>query len=246
MTNTPDLILRPAAARGHADHGWLKSAHSFSFADYHDPAQMGFRALRVINEDHVAGGAGFPPHPHRDMEIITYVLSGAVAHKDSTGGEGLLKPFRETGEVQAMTAGTGVTHSEFNPSPTDELHLLQIWLLPNYDRGRRDVPAQYRQHQGVLPHNSLTWLATNDDTHATATGAALIHSDARLAAGQLEAGASLTAPLALGHGWLQLARGALTVNGVAMQPGDGLAITATPDLTLQASENAEFLLFDLG
>ncbi len=236
------MTLRPAAERGHADHGWLKTAHTFSFADYHDPAQMGFHALRVINEDHVAGGAGFPKHPHRDMEIITYVLSGAVAHQDSTGGEGLLRAFRDTGEVQAMTAGTGVAHSEFNPSPTDDLHLLQIWLLPN----RRGAPAQYRQHKvATMPHNSIAWLATNDDAHAAETGAARIHSDARLAAGQLDAGQSLQAKLELGHGWLQLARGSLTVNGTQMHPGDGLAISGETSLALQASENAEFLLFDL-
>ena len=240
-TTSPTLTLRPAAARGHADHGWLKTAHSFSFADYHDPTHMGFRALRVINEDHVAGGAGFPPHPHREMEIITYVLSGAVAHKDSTGGEGILRPFRETGEIQAMTAGTGVTHSEFNPLPGEELHLLQIWLLPN----QRGAPAQYRQHQVELPNNGLSWLATNDDAHAAETSAARIHSDARLAAGQLDAEATLTADLALGHGWLQLARGALTVNGITMQAGDGLAITATPQLNVAANADAEFLLFDL-
>ncbi len=232
------LTIRPAAARGHADHGWLKSAHTFSFADYHDPAHMGFRALRVINEDYVAAGKGFPPHPHRDMEIFTYVLDGAVAHKDSTGGEGTLSAFRDSGEIQAMTAGRGVTHSEYNPSDTDELHLLQIWLLPN----ARGVPAQYRQHKAsTMPKNGLTLLASRD----LEDGAAQINSDARLFAGQLDAGQSADTTLTLGFGWLQLARGAVTINGAAMTAGDGLAISDETHITINASEDSEFLLFDL-
>ena len=223
--------------RGHANHGWLDTYYSFSFADYFDPEQMGFRALRVINEDRIAPSKGFGTHGHRDMEILTYMLGGTLEHKDSLGSGGQLHP----GDVQFMSAGSGVRHSEFNPSAEETAYLLQIWLLPN----RQGLDPLYGQKRFPIAEqpNRLHPIATRDGREGTF----LIRTDAEVSAARLEPGASLTAPLHLGHGWLQVARGALTVDGTALAAGDGVAITAEPQLTLQADAKAgaEFLLFDL-
>ena len=229
------ITLRPSAARGHADHGWLDTFHTFSFADYHDPAHMGFRALRVINEDRVAPGMGFGTHPHRDMEILTYILAGRLAHKDSMGHGREITP----GQLQAMSAGTGITHSEFNPSRTDPVHLLQIWLLPD----RRGHTPRYAEWSPV-PGNTdeLTLLASPDGRENSAA----IHQDALLFLVKLPAAAQITRVLAPERAaWLQVMRGTLTVNGHTLAAGDGAAIENEPTLTLAATTSAEALLFDL-
>ena len=229
------ITLRPSAARGHADHGWLDTFHTFSFADYHDPAHMGFRTLRVINEDRVAPGMGFGTHPHRDMEILTYILAGQLAHKDSMGHGREITP----GQLQAMSAGTGITHSEFNPSRTDPVHLLQIWLLPD----RRGHTPRYAEWSPV-PGNTdaLTLLASPDGRENSAA----IHQDALLFLVKLPAAAQITRVLAPERAaWLQVMRGTLTVNGHTLAAGDGAAIENEPALTLAATTSAEALLFDL-
>lgn len=230
------IEIRRAIDRGHADHGWLKARHSFSFANYYHPDHMGFRALRVINEDTVQGGAGFPPHSHRDMEIITYVLEGAIEHRDSTGGGGVIRP----GDVQYMCAGAGVTHSEFNASPTEPLHLLQIWLLP--DRAGH-VPRYEQKTFGDARRGGLRLVASPDGRE----GSIAIHQDARLFASILDEDASVEHAFAEGrHGWLQLARGGLEVGGLMMQPGDGAKISNERALQARAlAPQTEFLLFDL-
>ena len=229
------ITLRPSAARGHADHGWLDTFHTFSFADYHDPAHMGFRGLRVINEDRVAPGMGFGTHPHRDMEILTYILAGRLAHKDSMGHGREIAP----GQLQAMSAGTGITHSEFNPSRTDPVHLLQIWLLPD----RKGHTPRYAEWPPVPGKDgALTLLASPDGRDSSAA----IHQDARLYLVKLDAAAELTHPLAAGRAaWLQVMRGSLTLNGHTLSAGDGAAVESESALALQASEPAEALLFDL-
>ena len=229
------LTLRPSAARGHADHGWLDTFHTFSFADYHDPAHTSFRALRVINEDRVAPGMGFGTHPHRDMEILTYILAGRLAHKDSMGNGREIT----VGQLQAMSAGTGITHSEFNPSPTDPVHLLQIWLLPD----RRGHTPRYAEWSPV-PGNTdaLTLLASPDGRENSAA----IHTDALLFLVKLPASGVMTHTLAPGRAaWLQVMRGTLTLNGQTLTAGDGAAVENESALTLQASTEAEALLFDL-
>ena len=230
------LTLRPASARGHADHGWLDTFHTFSFADYHDPAHMGLRSLRVINEDRVAPGMGFGTHPHRDMEILTYILAGRLAHKDSMGHGREIA----AGQLQAMSAGTGITHSEFNPSRTEPVHLLQIWLLPDR-RGHTPRYAEWSPRVGENP--ALTLLASPDGRE----GSAPIHQDALLYLVKLDgSGALLTHPLSPGRAaWLQLMRGTLTVNGQPLTVGDGAAVENEAALALCASSHAEALLFDL-
>jgi redox-sensitive bicupin YhaK (pirin superfamily) len=231
------LTRRRAADRGHFDHGWLDTFHTFSFADYQDPAQMGFRALRVINEDRVAPGQGFGTHPHRDMEIITWVLDGTLAHRDSTGATGALRH----GDVQGMSAGTGVTHSEYNGSDAEPVHFLQIWILP--DRaGHR--PA-YRQQAIPLDELRGTWRAVA--TPDGAGGSLVIHQDARVFAAILAAGETVHHPIAPGrHAWVQVARGRGTVNGTAVETGDGVALSGEAAATVAATGGeAEFLLFDL-
>jgi redox-sensitive bicupin YhaK (pirin superfamily) len=230
------ITLRRSNERGHANHGWLDSRFSFSFADYYDPAHMGFRALRVINEDHVAPGEGFPTHPHRDMEILTYVLSGVVAHKDSTGAEGEIRP----GEVQRMSAGTGVRHSEYNPSPTEELHLLQIWILPE----RPGLAPGYEQK--AFPESELRGrLRRVADRHGS-DGAVTIHQDAAVYAGKLDPGQSVRHRVGDGrHAWVQVARGKVRLNGKDLEDGDGAAASQERELTIEGREAAEILLFDL-
>jgi quercetin 2,3-dioxygenase len=232
------ITLRPAEERGHFDHGWLNTYHSFSFADYHDPKHMGFRSLRVINEDYVAPGNGFGTHPHRDMEIITYVLEGALAHKDSMGNGSAIRP----GEVQRMSAGTGVLHSEYNNSPAQEVHLLQIWLLPE----KRGIVPTYEQKTFVREEklNRLRLVASPD----ASDGSVLIHQDAKLYGSILEPGKTVTHDLAAGrHGWIQLVDGNLTLNGRRLKPGDGAAISdeSKVEITSTGDTEAEFLLFDL-
>jgi redox-sensitive bicupin YhaK (pirin superfamily) len=230
------ITPRYAEQRGRVNLGWLDSRHSFSFGDYFDPAHMGFGALRVINEDHVAPGAGFPEHPHRDMEIITYVLSGAVEHRDSMGNVETVRP----GEVQRMTAGTGVRHSEYNPSPREPLHLLQIWLLP--DRAGHRPGYEQRAFPSDGRHGELRLVASPDG----AGGSLSVHQDARLYAAVLDEGQSVTHPLADGRrAWVQVARGAVTVNGETLYAGDGAAIEQEASVTVAALSGAEVLLFDL-
>lgn len=230
------LTIRTSDDRGHLNFGWLDTRHSFSFGDYHDPAHMSFRTLRVINEDVVAPGKGFGTHPHRDMEIITYVVRGAIAHKDSTGGEGVIRP----GDIQRMSAGSGVEHSEFNPSKAEPVHLLQIWIRPN----ARSLPPRYDQkHFAVPDRTDRLRLVVSPDA---AEGTIDIHQDARLYASILGAGKRLTHAIAPGrHAWLQLISGTLDVNGKTLNPGDAIAASDERQLAITAGEPAEFLLFDL-
>jgi redox-sensitive bicupin YhaK (pirin superfamily) len=229
------LTIRPAAERGHANHGWLDSNFSFSFADYYDPAHMGFRALRVINEDYVAPSMGFGKHPHRDMEILTYVLEGAVKHEDTTGASETLVPD----ELQHMSAGSGVRHSEMNPSDTETLHLLQIWLVPN----KLGIPPKYEQKRFPVQDqpNQLHLLASTDARE----GSFQLYSDAELLAAKLDAGGSVTHKFKLGNGWVQVARGSITVAGGTLKAGDGLQLEGESAITISSETGAEFLLFDL-
>ncbi len=230
------ITVRPSAERGHADYGWLDTRHSFSFADYHDPQQMGFSVLRVINEDRIAPQGSFAPHPHRDMEIITYVLSGALAHQDSMGNGSVIRP----GEVQRMSAGSGVVHSETNPSPRDPLHLFQIWILPD----TRGIAPGYEQRP-VPPADPRTGMALVA-APAGRGGAVTIHQDASLHIARLAAGGG--AQLLLGPGrkaWVQVAHGRLTVNGQVLAAGDGARVEGESGVELRASEDSEALVFDL-
>lgn len=230
------MRLRRAAERGHADHGWLRSAHTFSFAGYHDPAHMGFRALRVINEDRVDPGRGFPTHGHRDMEIVSVVLEGALEHEDSMGHGSVLRP----GEVQRMTAGTGVYHSEYNASSSEDLHFLQIWILP----ARRGLPPGYEQRRfdEAERRGRLRLLVSPDGEDGSLT----VHQDARLYGALLATGEEVTHALAAGRGaWVQVARGVIELRGQRMEAGDGAAIEGEDALTLRGVEPAELLLFDL-
>jgi redox-sensitive bicupin YhaK (pirin superfamily) len=230
------IALRPAKERGHADHGWLDTWHTFSFADYYDPRFMGFRTLRVINEDFVAPGRGFPTHGHRDMEIITYVLAGALEHRDSLGNGSIIRP----GEVQRMSAGTGVRHSEANPSRDGALHLLQIWIEP----AKAGIAPGYEQKTfGDADKRGRLRLVASPDG---AEGSVTIHQDARVYATVLGPGQSVTHTLAPGrHAWLHVARGALTLDGHRLSQGDGAAIAQEASITLAGDAEAEALLFDL-
>jgi hypothetical protein len=230
------IKFRDRMTRGETRTGWLDSRHSFSFGDYRDPAQMGFRALRVVNEDRVIPGAGFPSHSHRDMEILTYVLAGALEHKDSIGNGTIIRP----GELQRMSAGTGIVHSEFNHSKTEPVHFLQIWIVPT----RRGAHPGYEQKTFPLAERAgeFTLLAAPDG----AAGAITLDQDARLFAAKLAAGALVAHDLAPGHGaWLQVARGIVALNGTEMREGDGAAIEAEPTIAVTADTDAEILLFDL-
>ncbi|GAO04418.1 pirin family protein [Anaeromyxobacter sp. PSR-1] len=232
------ITVRKSEARGHFDHGWLDTRHTFSFADYHDEAHMGFRALRVVNEDRVKPGEGFGTHGHRDMEILSYVLAGTLAHRDSTGGGGRLRP----GEVQRMSAGTGVMHSEFNGSDREEVHFLQIWLIPD----RRGLKPSYeqREYPEAERRGRLRLVAAPDG----ADGATTIHADARVYATLLAAGERAALPLAPGrHAWVQVARGEATVNGERLRAGDGAALSGEAEVALAGAGEgtAELLVFDL-
>jgi len=231
------IVKRPAAERGHFDHGWLDTSHTFSFADYHDPTHMGFRSLRVLNEDRVAPGKGFGTHSHRDMEIITYVLEGALAHADSMGNRSTIVP----GDVQRMSAGTGVTHSEFNGQRDRPVHFLQIWLVPD----RRGLTPGYEQK--AIPESEergvLRLVASRDGREGSVT----IHQDADLYASRLLPGERVKHALAEGrHAWLQVVSGRVELNGTALGAGDGAAVSQETVLEVVALEPAHFLLFDLG
>ncbi len=230
------ITVRPATERGHANHGWLDTHHTFSFANYYDPAHMGFRALRVINEDRVAAGAGFPTHPHRDMEIISYVLDGAIEHRDSMGNGSVIR----AGDVQRMTAGTGVFHSEFNPSRAEPLHFLQIWLLPN----ERGLTPGYEQRSFSLADrtNRLRLVASPDGAGDSVS----INQDVSLYSSMLSADEQVEHELDAGrHAWLQVISGAVVANDNALAAGDGAAISEESLLRIRASEDAHFILFDL-
>lgn len=230
------ITLRRSHERGHADHGWLKSAHTFSFANYYDPEYMGFRVLRVINDDYVAPSAGFPTHGHKDMEIVTYVLSGALEHKDSMGNGSVIRP----GDVQRMSAGTGVQHSEYNASSAEQVHLLQIWILPS----RNGIRPGYEQK--TFPESEklgkLRLVASPDG----ADGSVTIHQDARIYASILDPGNSATHALAPGrHAWVHVASGELELNGKTLGSGDAAAVSAEDSIRFTGKEKTELLLFDL-
>ncbi len=230
------ITVRKKEERGHFNHGWLDTSHTFSFADYYDPAHMGFRQLRVLNEDRVQPGHGFPPHSHNNMEIISYVLEGALEHKDSLGTGSVIRP----GEVQRMTAGTGVTHSEYNPSPTEALHFLQIWVLPE----RRGLSPSYEQK--MFPVEELRGRARLIASRDGFQGSVAIHQDLRLYASLLDPGQVVSHPLAANrHVWLQVARGAVTLNARELRAGDGAAVSEERNIEIAGTQSAEFLLFDL-
>ncbi|HTP28678.1 MAG TPA: pirin family protein [Anaeromyxobacteraceae bacterium] len=232
------ITVRRCDERAHFDHGWLDTHHTFSFAGYYDPAHMGFRALRVINEDRVKPGQGFGTHGHRDMEILSVVLSGALAHRDSTGAEGVLRP----GEVQRMSAGSGIRHSEFNASREEEVHFLQIWLEPAED----GIPPSYQQE--AFPEAERRGRLQLIASPERGDGLLLLHQDARVYAALLEQAEQVSLPLAKGrHAWLQVARGEIDVNGIRLVAGDGAAVVDEHALTLAGvgREPAEFLAFDL-
>lgn len=230
------IRVRRSRDRGHADHGWLRSAHTFSFASYHDPEHMGFRALRVINEDRVAPGRGFPTHGHRDMEIVSYVLEGALEHADSLGHGSVLRP----GEVQRMSAGRGIQHSEMNPSPTEPLHFLQIWILP--ERAGLEPSYEQTHFDAEERRNRLRLFVSPDGEEGSLT----IHQDARIYGTTLDAGASVTHAIPEGrHAWIQVARGVIDLGGERLEAGDGAALSDERELVLSAREPAELLLFDL-
>ena len=227
------IQVRPSEERGHNKISWLDSRFTFSFDRYYDPDHMQFRALRVINEDVVAPGGGFPTHPHRDMEILTWVLEGSLEHRDNTGGHGVIRP----GELQHMTAGRGVMHSEFNASQKAPVHLLQIWLLPE----RRGLDPGYEQL--AFPDSELR----GEFLHVAGPQAPVtIHQDANLHIARLDKGADVTHSIETGrHAWVQVARGAVKLNGTVLKTGDGAAISDEREIRVQAAEPSEVLLFDL-
>jgi len=228
-------VLR-AGERGHADHGWLESYHTFSFADYYNPDAMGFRALRVINEDRVAAGGGFPTHGHRDMEIISYVLDGALAHKDSMGTGSVIKP----GDVQRMSAGTGVQHSEMNASKTAGVHFLQIWIIP--DRGGHTPGYEQKSFSTAERQGRLRLVASPDGRD----GSISIHQDATISAGLFAPGEAATHVIApTRYAWLQVAKGDIEAAGEKLSAGDALAVEGPGELVIKGTADAEILVFDL-
>jgi len=230
------ITIRPSAERGGGNHGWLNTKHTFSFSDFWDPKWMGFRSLRVVNEDRVAPNTGFPAHPHRDMEIITYVLEGKLEHKDSLGTGSVILP----GDGQRMTAGSGIRHSEFNPSTTESVHFLQIWILPE----KAALPPSYEQKSfpEAEKQGKLRLIASRDAN----SGSVKINQDAQLYVTLLKPGEEVRHDFAAGrYGWLQVARGAVELNGKRLNQGDGAAISEEKNLTIKGAEDAEVLLFDL-
>lgn len=230
------ITIRPSKQRGGGDYGWLNTRHTFSFDQYYDPKWMGFRSLRVINEDFVAPGQGFPMHPHRDMEIITYVLEGALQHNDSMGNGSIIRP----GDGQRMSAGSGVRHSEANSSKTDSVHLLQIWIMPE----KRGIEPSYEQKSFPVEEKQgkLRLIASPD----AKDGSVKINQDAKLFVTLLEPGQEVQHDLAKDrHAWIQVAKGAIELNGKKLNQGDGAAVSDETKLTLKGTTNAEILLFDL-
>lgn len=230
------ITIRRSHERGHFNHGWLDANHTFSFGAYHDPEHMGFRALRVMNEDRVKPSQGFGEHGHKDMEILTYVLEGGLEHRDSLGNGSVLRP----GMFQRMTAGSGIRHSEFNASDTEPVHLYQIWLFPERD----GLEPGYEEHaySDEDKHNRLLLVAARDAEN----GALTIHQDASVYLAALDAGASVSHALAESrHAWIQILRGSVTVNGEALKVSDGAAVSDETNLEIRAMEDSEVLLFDL-
>jgi redox-sensitive bicupin YhaK (pirin superfamily) len=227
--------LRKSNERGHANHGWLDSQHTFSFADYYDPRNMGFGALRVINDDRIKGGGGFPTHGHRDMEIITYVIAGALEHKDTLGTAEVLRP----GEVQRMSAGSGIRHSEYNPSPTEPLHLLQIWILPE----KEGIKPRYGQKKfDFAGQKDFTLVASKTGRQ----GSLDVNQDANIYVGHWKSGQQ--SELKIGsdrRAWIQMVKGQLHVDDQILNEGDGLGVTEKDILKFQAKSDSEFLVFDL-
>lgn len=227
------IKVRKASERGYADHGWLKSWHSFSFADYFDPNHHNFRALRVINEDIVSGGRGFSPHPHKDMEIITYVLEGALEHKDNTGGSGIIRP----GIVQRMSAGTGVIHSEFNHSKTSPVHLYQIWIMPK----KNGVTPSYEEKSFEEDRGRLVLIASPDG----AMGSVTINADVLLYSAHLNANQIYYNLKRSRAAWLQVVKGSVILNETKLEEGDGASVEGDKELRIEGKD-AKILLFDLG
>jgi len=228
------ITIRKSEDRGHFSRGWLDTYHTFSFDQYYDPAHLHWRSLRVINEDRVQPGHGFPTHSHREMEIITYILSGALEHRDSMGNGSVIRP----GDVQRMSAGTGVSHSEFNPSETETVHLLQIWILPE---GRGLLPSYEEKHFSEQ-RGRLRLIAANDGRE----GAVTVHQDAQIYAAVLAAGQTVVHTLDEGrHAWLQVARGTISLDEVELKQGDGAAVRRESELKITAHDLSEVLLFDL-
>ena len=230
------IQIRKSQDRGHADHGWLKAKHSFSFADYYDPKHMGFSVLRVINEDRISAGMGFGAHPHRDMEIITYIIKGALAHKDSMGNSAIIK----AGEIQTMSAGTGVRHSENNPLEDQDTHLLQIWLLPKLMNIKPDYGQ--KSFEKVLAERDLALVVSQDGRE----GSIAINQEVDLYASKLKKNKQLDFKLKPGrNAWIQIIEGELQLNSEKLKPGDGAAITAESLLKIESLVDSHFLLFDL-
>ncbi|HEU4427425.1 MAG TPA: pirin family protein [Myxococcota bacterium] len=231
------IRIRRAEERGHTRTSWLDSRHTFAFGSYVDPAHLGFRSLRVINEDRVAPGQGFATHGHRDMEIVTYVLSGVLAHRDSLGTGSEIRP----GEVQRMSAGTGITHSEFNVSGSESVHFLQIWILPE----EAGLTPSYEQR--AFPESERRGTLRLVASREGREGSLRVHQDASVFATSLSAGEKLTHALAPGrHAWVQVARGGILLNGETLAAGDGAALSETREIELRAREASELLVFDLG
>ncbi len=230
------ITLRKAGERGHQDHGWLDTHHTFSFADYYDPRHMGFGPLRVINDDRIAGGGGFPPHPHRDMEIVTYVVDGALQHEDSMGNGSVI----QAGDVQRMSAGRGVVHSEFNASESEPVHLLQIWIVPEH---RGLSPSYEQKFFGADEKRGKLRLIASPDGES---GSVRIQKDARMFASVLDGGAEVAHTIAKGRkGWLHVVKGSVELNGQLLEGGDGAAIDGEERLALTSMRAGEILLFDM-
>lgn len=230
------IRVRKSGDRGRANHGWLDTNYTFSFANYYDPEQMGFRHLRVLNEDVIEPGKGFPMHGHRDMEILTYILSGGLEHKDNMGNGSVIRP----GDVQRMSAGTGVMHSEFNASDEESVHLLQIWILAEAEGLEPDY--EEKNFAPEMLNNQLCLLASRDGREGSVT----IHQDVTLYAGRFDSAVEVTHEFtAARHGWLQVARGDVTLGGLDLHAGDGVAISEESRLVLNGAAGAEVLLFDL-
>ncbi|MDZ4785179.1 MAG: pirin family protein [bacterium] len=229
------IKVRGSKERGHANHGWLDSYHSFSFADYYDEEHMGYRSLRVINEDRVAPGKGFGAHPHRDMEIVTYVLAGSLEHKDSLGTGSIIKP----GEIQRMSAGRGITHSEFNASKSESVHLLQIWITPK----ERGIDPGYEQKSINFTNNpkTFTLIASENAVESAVT----IHQDAKIYASRIAKGEEISHALTMPYAWLQVAQGEVELNGTVLQAGDGAQIEDEKQIIVKATRETEVILFEM-